>query len=90
MNRKLRAVEIAIDPSQVVFAAITGIPEDSYLDRENFDSDEERYEAILASEPMIEVPDPATDDTQGQQLQPACIATDGSGAARPTRSSPGR
>ncbi len=35
------------DPSQVVFAAITGIPEDSALDRENFDSDEDRYDAIL-------------------------------------------
>jgi len=73
------------DPSQVVFAAITGIPEDSSLDRENFNSDEERYDAILASDEMAEVRDPSTDDTQGQQLRPACIATDGSGAAAPGR-----
>ncbi len=73
------------DPSQVVFAAITGIPEDSTLDRENFDSDEDRYKAILESDEMTEVPDPATADTQGQQLRPACVATDGSGAAAPGR-----
>ncbi len=73
------------DPSQIVFAAITGIPEDSALDRENFDSDEERFDAILAASGMQEVPDPATADTQGQQLTPACIATDGSGAAAPGR-----
>ncbi len=73
------------DPSQVVFAAITGIPEDSSLDRENFDTDEERYDAILAASGMQEVPDPATADTQTQQLTPACTATDGSGAAAPGR-----
>ncbi len=73
------------DPSQVVFAAITGIPEDSALDRENFNSDEERYDAILAADAMQEVPDPSTDDTQGQQLTPACAATDGSGSAAPGR-----
>jgi hypothetical protein len=73
------------DPSQVVFAAITGIPEDDNLDRENFSSDEARYEAILASDAMTEIPDPMTEDTQGQQLRPACIATDGSGAAAPGR-----
>ena len=38
------------DPSQVVFAAITGIPEDPTLDRENFNSDEDRYAAILTAE----------------------------------------
>ncbi|MBW1832501.1 MAG: hypothetical protein JRJ10_12540, partial [Deltaproteobacteria bacterium] len=76
------------DPSQVVFAAITGIPEDSGLDRENFNSDEERYAHILDEEEtpaMAEVPDPATADTQGQQLRPACTATDGSGSAAPGR-----
>ncbi len=89
----LRAVEDYVsgvaglkpDPSQVVFAAITGIPEDDTLDRENFNSDEDRYAAILAADAMTEVPDPATDDTQGQQLRPACNATDGSGAAAPGR-----
>ena len=73
------------DPSQVVFAAITGIPEDANLDRTNFDSDEERYQAILDDAEMEEVPDPATADTQGQQLRPACTATDGSGSAFPGR-----
>jgi hypothetical protein len=73
------------DPSQVVFAAITGIPEDSALDRENFNSDEDRYAAILAADDMMEVPDPATADTRGQQLRPACDATDGSGPAAPGR-----
>jgi hypothetical protein len=73
------------DPSQVVFAAITGIPEDSSLDRENFNSDEERYDAILMADDMMETPDPNTDDTPGQQLRPACTASDGSGAAAPGR-----
>jgi hypothetical protein len=73
------------DPSQIVFAAITGIPEDSALDRENFDSDEDRYTAILAAGNMTEVPDPASADTQGQQLRPACNAADGSGPAAPGR-----
>jgi len=73
------------DPSQVVFAAITGIPEDSALDRENFNSDEERYAAILSEGAMQEVPNPADDDAQGQQLTPACTATDGSGDAFPAR-----
>ena len=73
------------DPSQVVFAAITGIPEDSALDRENFATDEERYDALLAAAAMVEAPNPADADTQGQQLTPACIATDGSGAAAPGR-----
>ena len=71
------------DPSQVVFAAITGIPEDSTLDRENFDSDEDRYDAILAAPGMVEVPNPANDGLQTQALTPACIAGDGSGAAAP-------
>jgi hypothetical protein len=73
------------DASQVVFAAITGIPEDAALDRENFNSDEDRYQAILEASDMVEVPDPATADTQGQQLRPACTATDGSGSAAPGR-----
>jgi len=73
------------DPSQVVFAAITGIPEDSALDRDNFKSDEERYAAILSAGAMQEVPNPADADTQGQQLTPACTATDGSGDAFPGR-----
>ncbi|MCZ6806645.1 MAG: hypothetical protein O7F08_06800 [Deltaproteobacteria bacterium] len=73
------------DPSQVVFAAITGIPEDNALDRANFVTDEDRYDAILAHASMVETPDPASDDTQGQQLRPACTATDGSGAAAPGR-----
>ena len=71
------------DPGQVVFAAITGIPEDPALNRENFNSDEERYNAILASSDMTEIPDPAFDGTQSQQLKPACTATDGSGSAAP-------
>jgi len=71
------------DPSQVVFAAITGIPESPSLDRDNFNSDEERYQAILADPAMVEIPDPATAGTQSQQLRPACTATDGSGSAAP-------
>jgi hypothetical protein len=76
------------DPSQVVFAAITGIPEDSELDRENFNSDEDRYARILNEEltpQMKEVPDPSAADTQSQQLTPACTASDGSGDAFPAR-----
>ncbi len=73
------------DPSQVVFAAITGIPEKSSLDRENFDSDEERYDAILADSDMTAEPDPDFADEQTQELRPACTATDGSGAAVPGR-----
>jgi hypothetical protein len=71
------------DPSQVVFAAITGIPESAALDRENFSSDEDRYRAILEDPDMEEIPDPATAGTQSQQVRPACTATDGSGAAAP-------
>jgi hypothetical protein len=74
------------DPSQVVFAAITGIPEKSELDRENFVTDLERYEAILADGDMQErVPDPPEGDQAGAQLVPACTAIDGSGAAAPGR-----
>ena len=55
-----RGRELKDDPSQVVFAAITGIPEDSALDRENFNSDEERYAAILdETVSHAEVPNPA-------------------------------
>lgn len=75
------------DPSQVVFAAIAGIPEDPALDRENFDSDEERYDAILGASDMEErapTPDGSGAD-QGEQLIPACTATDGSGTAAPGR-----
>jgi len=71
------------DPSQVVFAAITGIPEDPALARPNFSSDEARYRAILEDAAMNEVPDPASAGTQSQQLTPACTATDGSGSAYP-------
>jgi hypothetical protein len=71
------------DPSQVVFAAITGIPEDSALDRENFNTDEDRYDAILADPGMAEVPDPADAGQQDQSLTPACTAGDGSGSAAP-------
>ncbi|MEM7139252.1 MAG: hypothetical protein AAF500_21955 [Myxococcota bacterium] len=73
------------DPSQVVFAAITGIPEDPALDRDNFETDEARYDAILESSDMDEVPDPSQANLPGQQLTPACTATDGSGAAVPGR-----
>ncbi|MGB5809574.1 MAG: hypothetical protein WBG86_03530 [Polyangiales bacterium] len=73
------------DPSQVVFAAITGIPEKESLDRDNFETDAERYAAILADADMEEVPDPAQDNQVSQQLTPACTATDGSGAAVPGR-----
>jgi hypothetical protein len=89
------------DPSQVVFAAITGIPEDSNLNRENFNSDEERYQAVLDHADMVEVPDPTPDptvgcneaqvDTAGQQLRPACTATvDVNGTACRSRAFPGR
>ncbi|MBW2688025.1 MAG: hypothetical protein JRE19_19280, partial [Deltaproteobacteria bacterium] len=46
------------DPSQVVFAAITGIPEDGALDRANFNTDEDRYAAILDHSAMVEIPNP--------------------------------
>ena len=71
------------DPSQVVFAAITGIPEDSALDPENFNTDADRYDAILAHPGMEEVPNPPDDGAQDQALTPACVAGDGSGAAAP-------
>ena len=53
-NDQLRKVEdyvsgiasLKSDPSQVVFAAITGIPLDVNLDRNEFDTDEDRYAAI--------------------------------------------
>jgi hypothetical protein len=65
------------DPSQVVFAAITGIPEGSELDRENFASDEERYAKILEHASMEEIADPARKmDQPDQQLAPACTSTD--------------
>ena len=73
------------DPSQVVFAAITGIPEESSLDRENFNTDEARYDAILAHPGMVELPDPDTplNELPTQALTPACTAGDGSGTAAP-------
>jgi hypothetical protein len=83
------------DPSQVVFAAITGIPEDADLDRENFNSDEERYQAILGHPDMQEVPDPNPEsyepqpDTAGQQLRPACTSTV-EGQTERSRAFPGR
>ncbi len=73
------------DPSQIVFAAITGIPEDPTLDRANFATAAERYEAILNSSAMAEVPNPDEADNPGQQLTPACTANDGSGSAAPGR-----
>jgi hypothetical protein len=76
------------DPSQVVFAAITGIPEDTPEDRAKFNSDEERCAELLdetLTPSMKEVPNPAEAGTQGQQLTPACTATDGSGDAFPAR-----
>ena len=72
------------DPSQVVFAAITGIPEDDALDRSNFGTDEERYATILAHPDMEEVPNPDNDGEQGQQLTPACDAGT-AGVAFPAR-----
>ncbi|KPK17669.1 MAG: hypothetical protein AMJ62_00820, partial [Myxococcales bacterium SG8_38] len=76
------------DPSQVVFAAITGIPEE--IDCPNCVSDADRYEAILNDPEMVEEPgplpmNPTLDQIQGQQLRPACTATDGSGSAAPGR-----
>jgi hypothetical protein len=66
------------DPSQIVFAAITGVPEDSSLDRENFDTDEERYTAILEHPAMEEKPDPDRfPDAANQALAPACTTTVG-------------
>jgi hypothetical protein len=73
------------DESQLVFAAITGIPQDPALDRDNFASDAQRYEAILASADMQETPNPSQADQQVQQLTPACTAGDGSGSAAPGR-----
>ena len=73
------------DPSQIVFAAITGIPEAEELDSANFPSAELRYEAILTHPGMEETPDPdpSVADTRDQALRPACTATDGSGSAVP-------
>lgn len=77
--------ELKDDPSQVVFAAITGIPEDGALDPANFATDSDRYDAILAHPGMEETPDPAFADTQSQQLTPACGAGSADGAAVPGR-----
>jgi hypothetical protein len=74
------------DPSQIVFAAITGIPEDGALDRANFVTDSEQFDAILADSGMEErLPEGPEGDQQGTQLVPACTATDGSGSAAPGR-----
>lgn len=81
------------DPSQVVFGAITGIPDDAGLALQEGESDSERYARILDDARMQEVPDPGPDmipgteddDVRGQQLTPACSATDGSGDAVPGR-----
>jgi hypothetical protein len=65
------------DPSQVVFAAITGIPEDPTLARDQFNLDEDRYAAILNHAEMQEMPDPNRKvDQVDQQLAPACTSTD--------------
>ncbi len=83
------------DPSQVVFAAITGIPEDTDLNRENFNSDEDRYQAILNHPDMEEEPDPDPEpyepqpNTVGQQLRPACTSTV-EGQTERSRAFPGR
>jgi hypothetical protein len=71
------------DPSQVVFAAITGIPEQ--VDCADCTTEADRYQAILNDADMEEVPDPATEGMQNQQLRPACTASDGSGSAAPAR-----
>jgi hypothetical protein len=73
------------DPSQVVFAAITGIPEDDTLDRDQFNTDADRYTAILDDGRMAEVPNPPDDAAQNQALRPTCTASDGSGSAAPAR-----
>ncbi len=83
------------DPSQVVFAAITGVPEDPALARDNFNADEDRYQAILDHPDMVEVADPNPDpnepqpDTPGQQLAPACTSTV-AGETERSRAFPGR
>jgi hypothetical protein len=78
--------ELKDDPSQVVFAAITGIPEDSALDGANFLTDEDRYQAILDHADMVETPDPDDRvDTFDQRLRPACGAGSADGAAVPGR-----
>jgi hypothetical protein len=73
------------DPSQVVFAAITGIPEDDTLDRDQFNTDADRYTAILDDGRMVEIPNPPDDALQNQALRPTCTASDGSGTAVPGR-----
>ncbi len=60
------------DPSQVVFAAITGIPEKPELDPGLFNTEEDRYQAILDHVDMMEVPNPAEAADLNQQLTPAC------------------
>ncbi len=77
--------ELKDDPSQVVFAAITGIPEDAALDDMNFATDRDRYDAILAHPDMVERTNPADDDDPSQQLVPACGAGSPDGAAVPGR-----
>ncbi len=77
--------ELKDDPSQVVFAAITGIPEDGALDPDNFPTDAARYDAILAHPGMVETPDPAFAGEQDQSLTPACGAGSVDGAAVPGR-----
>jgi len=61
------------DPSQVVFAAITGIPEKPELDPGLFNTEADRYQAILDDADMMEVPNPAEAADLNQQLTPACI-----------------
>jgi hypothetical protein len=65
------------DPSQVVFAAIAGIPEETDAERDMYATDTERYDAILAAAAMQEIADPARKvDQPDQQLAPACTSTD--------------
>ncbi|MEM8608567.1 MAG: hypothetical protein AAGF92_15800 [Myxococcota bacterium] len=73
------------DPSQVVFAAITGIPEDDALDLQEGESDADRYTRILDDDRMDAVPDPDQDDQPGQQLTPACGQGSADGVAVPGR-----
>ena len=93
--------DLKSDPSQVVFGAITGIPEDPALNRAEFNTDEDRYQAILDHADMLEIPDPNPDptpicaepqlNTPNQQLRPACTATiEVEGTQCRSRAFPGR
>ncbi|MBT8467550.1 MAG: hypothetical protein KJN97_02270 [Deltaproteobacteria bacterium] len=75
------------DPSQVVFAAIAGIPEEQDLDCDAANTAADRYACILDEErtpAMKEVPNPVNNDERTQQLTPACDAG-AAGVAFPAR-----